>query len=334
MRGLRIVLVLVAIASASAADAHEQANFFDAISARVRRAVTSHDYAALGTMAENYRTADTRSPAGIAYLSTFYKWINYYVSHLDDCPDCAGRPEAFVANWLRQRPHDPAAIILEAKILTDRAGELRGDGEADTVPEAAWPQIDKDIELARQHMLAARRFADVDPEWFATMVEIALLDPASPDWVKLIFQEGVTRFPTYMPIYRAMATYLLPQSFGDYAEIDAMARAAAAAAVPEADGSYARIYRMVDEICDCTKPLREETAIDWPMMTRSMRAMVARFPDEWNFSTFARLSCEARDFVEARFYINQMHIRPEGYFVVGTDGQIACPVDATEFRPA
>ena len=325
VRGAVAAALLLTAAPAVADDAR----YFDEMRVRVQRAVVARDFTGLEALADGYRKTDPHTPSGVAYLSIYYRTLFWAIGALDPPKTAEGTvAQTFVATWLKQQPRGVVANIVNISRLVGRAGDLRGDGYADTVQPDHLPKIQALIGRAKVLLFNARPFAAVDPQWYAEAVDVALLDDQSPGWVEPIFREGARRFPMYMPLYRTMANYWLPQWYGDYALIDTMARDAAAAKVPEADGNYARIYRMVDESCGCAKPLRQKTEIDWNLMKRSMRAVVTRHPDSWNFSSFAKMSCEAGDVVEAQFYIGRMTGPVDPYFVRRSNGETSCPVDA------
>ena len=321
-----LLAVLFLVATSAAAD---DAKYFDEMQVRVKHAVEARDFDGLEAMAASYRKNSPHTPSGVAYLSMFYRMVFWTIGTLDPPHTPEGsNARHFVDSWLLQQPRGIAANIVSVGHLVGRAGDLRGGGYANTVPADALPKIQSLIALAKQRLFQARAFAAVDPQWYAEAVDVALLDEQSPGWVEPIFQEGAAHFPVYMPLYRSMIQYWLPQWYGSYKTIDTMAKRAALANTPEADGLYARIYRMLDESCGCSKPLREKTKIDWTLMKHSMRAVVARYPDSWNFSTFARISCEAGDIVEAQFFIARMKHPVDPYFTVSTNGETSCPANS------
>ena len=317
--------IMLAISGAGAA---ETSTYNDAMGARVQHLVDARDFAGLEAMAADFRTKKSRSDSGTEDLASFYKWSRTSLGKLDDCTHCAGQSDAFIADWLHAHPRDATANIVFVRSLLDRAFAIRGHGYADTVPDEAMPAIHALDERAYRHLLAVKPFVAVDPFWYVEMITTALLSGRSTDPTDQVFREGRTRFPGFLPIYRAMANHLLPQWFGSWEQIDAMAKAAVVAKSADGIGIYARIYRAMAEDYIAADKLRSETAIDWPLMVRSMRSFSAQYPATWNYDSFAHLSCAADDFVDAQYYFEKSRIS------IGGVGTVSCGVKPGAFKPA
>jgi hypothetical protein len=85
---------------------------------------------------------------------------------------------------------------------------------ADSVSNENFRAFDERIANAKKELMEAR---DLDrcPEWYASMLVVARAQSA--DWKEYdrIYDEGVEFEPTYYPLHREKATYLLPRWNGN-----------------------------------------------------------------------------------------------------------------------
>ncbi|MBV8971225.1 MAG: hypothetical protein JO290_02920 [Sphingomonadaceae bacterium] len=295
--------------------------------------VAARDFAGLDTLAREYRTTKSRDINGEENLHLFYRWLVHDLIAMTSCDGCDDKGTDFVHAWLARSPKDVVATITLGKIEVLHAFAVRGRGYADAVPPEVWPRVRELNGQAYQALMDAKSFASLDPEWYSTYLEAALIQQPPEAEVRATFNEGAKKFPGYLPIYESMTTYLLPEWNGDWKAVDALARAASSGPQDGNLGMYARIYRLIGRHCSCGRPLRTQTEIDWSLMKRSMRAWADRYPSEWNMVSFMRLSCDSDDYIEAQYFIGRrIALQTEAGQVVS--GVTACGVPPGRFKPA
>jgi hypothetical protein len=295
----------------ASADEHAEKDARDAIIARTEAAIAAEDFAALAAMDREFRSSRARTPGGTWNLRVFHLTLQWDLDEgLDAEGKCIYRRAPFIARWRAAEPQDPAAAITDAALLLDQAWCYRGDGYAADVPEEAWPKFRDTVARAAAVLESTRRNAAIDPEFYATEIR-AMRGWADDDALARLVAEASAREPAYEHTYTSAALSLLPQWGGSYAEVDALARAAAETAHDR--GLYARIYRELD---DCGCDILADAG-DWQTMKRSMSEVYARYPVRFNADYFAELSCRMGDGEEGRRYIRALHpeATAEGDFV-------------------
>ena len=277
-------------------EAAEQKPIIDAVKAAIDR----RDYAALNAMETEFRKTRSRTSSGIWKLSVFHWRVLAEISSKKG--DCQDRSADFFKGWIAASPDQPAPYIARAAALEDEAWCLRGDGFASSVSREAFEGFAAKVDEAGQLLADHRRIASVDPHYYAVMERIYIDDGASKADFKSLLEEGTAQEPDYHYLYFDAYRYYQPQWYGSDAEIDELARyAAARTARAEGLGMYARYYWFA---MDCKCSVRN--SMDWPTMKTAMRDVMDRYPSDWNAANFARISCDMRDYEEAANWLNRV----------------------------
>ncbi len=151
-------------------------------------------------------------------------------------------------------------------------------------------------------MTEHRNTASIDPHFYAVMARIYIDQGAQKADFKRLLDEATAREPDYHQLYFNASRYFQPQWYGSDAEVDEIARYAAARTIrAEGLGMYARIYWFA---LDCACPIRR--SIDWPTMKRAMGDVMTRYPSDWNAINFARMSCHMLDPDEAASWFSRV----------------------------
>jgi len=279
-----------------AGEAAEQRPIIDAVKAAIAR----RDYAALNAMESEFRTTRSRTSSGIWKLSVFHWRVLAELGPKNG--QCDDRSADFFKGWMAATPGQPAPYITRAAVLEDDAWCLRGDGVASTVTALAFGSFAAKVDEAAKVLTDHRAIAAIDPHYYAVMERIYIDQGAAKADFKRLLEEGTAREPDYHYLYFDAYRYYQPQWYGSDAEIDELARfAAARSASAEGLGMYARYYWFATD-CKCSI----QNSIDWPTMKAAMRDVMDRYPSDWNAANFARISCDMRDYEEAGTWLNRV----------------------------
>ncbi|MFC4314939.1 DUF4034 domain-containing protein [Steroidobacter flavus] len=203
--------------------------------------------------------------------------------------------EQQVRRWQQQYPESPTSHIAMSELYLELAWAYRGSGSAATVRKEAWEPFYKNVALARQNLEAHKAIAAVDPRWYEAMLIVARAQGWGRDEFYRLLEEALQREPCFYQTYFAAIQYLLPKWHGDAREIEAFARwAVDRTAQLEGEGMYARIYWYASQAQFRLK-LFERSEVVWPRMKQGFDDVVAKYPDTWNLSNYARFACLARD---------------------------------------
>jgi hypothetical protein len=258
----------------------------------IQKAVARRDFAALERMASDFRTSKARTTSGVWKLAIFHQQLLVEVGPSKGCD----KPSSNLSSdWLIRSPANPAAIVVRAAVIESDAWCLRGPGEADAVSRQAFQRFHAKADEAFRLLDDRKKEASVDPHFYAVMARIGIDQGFDKSDYRALLDEASARAPDYHYAYYEASRYYQPQWFGSLTEIEAMGRYAAERAGEYEQGMYARYYRYVFD-CRCDFM---ERSVDWPTMKQSMRAVMARYPTDWNAATFARISCAMKDGEEA-----------------------------------
>ena len=266
----------------------------------IKIAIDRRDYSALNAMETEFRKSRSRTGSGIWKLSVFHwRVLTELGPKKGNCDD---RSTDFFKRWIAAAPNQPAPYITRAAVLEDYAWCLRGDGFASSVSGQAFAGFAAKVDEAQKILADHRRIAAVDPHYYAVMERIYIDQGADKDDFKRLLDEGTAQEPDYHYLYFDAYRYYQPQWYGSDAEIDELARYAAARTTrAEGLGMYARYYW---HALNCKCAIRN--SIDWPTMKTAMRDVMDRYPSDWNAANFARISCEMRDYEEAGKWLNRV----------------------------
>ena len=291
---LVISMILSPAANSVAPPADEIAEQQTIISA-VKEAIHRQDYKALNRMENEFRQTRSRTGSGIWKLSVFHWRVLTELGPRGDEGQCDDRSTNFFQGWLAASPTEPAPYIARAAVLEVYAWCIRGSGYAHSVSEQAFERFGAKVDEARKILTEHRNIASVDPHYYAVMERIYIDQGAEKSDFNQLLDEATSREPDYHYLYFNAYRYFQPQWYGSDAEVDDLARyAAARTARAEGLGLYARFYWFALD-CNCAI----DRSIDWPTMKKAMRDVMARYPSDWNAANFARISCLMKDPKEA-----------------------------------
>ncbi|MFC6020036.1 hypothetical protein ACFP2T_28060 [Plantactinospora solaniradicis] len=151
--------------------------------------------------------------------------------------EAAAQNDAWLYDWLRSAPEDPAAVTIYAATLATRAGDARGDAPASrTSPE----QFRAFKELSDAAAVASRRAITLagphDPTPFIELLGAAFADGRvdTPEFRELL-AEAKRRDPYHFDLHLTVVSLLCQKWFGSHEQMFTAAREVAAAAPPGAN---------------------------------------------------------------------------------------------------
>ena len=262
----------------------------------------------LNALAEQSRRKTT--PSGDFLLPFFYQGLDDYARM--EAPALAIQPndarwQAMVAmaqDWIKQAP-SPSARIFLGKVYFDWAIAYRGDGFANDVPKQNWAPFFAKLKQARRVFEAEKADADVDPEWYRTMILIAREEQWPDRVASPLYEQALGKYPDYNYIYFELGASLQPQWGGNWKAFDQLARYAIEKTKnTEGASLYARMYWSIQGSCGCIA--LKDTAVDWHILKKGFRDLVQRHPSQWNTSAAAYFACMANDKEETKFWLQKI----------------------------
>jgi len=256
----------------------------------IQRSLETGEFAIVERMHDEFAQTKLRTTGGTWMIESVQWAFDAWFSSRDDA-----RIRKLFEDWKRALPESKLRPVAEAHMWQRTAWKARGGRVAGQTQQEA-------IEIFRERMAKAA----------AAVEDSAKSGAESPiwHWVRLIvagstgqpvarfdasFEEAVSRFPTYHPLYSTRINYLLPQWGGNYDQVDQFVEASVArTAATEGRSFYAWLYADIapkhsgDDFLTATR-------VSWPAMKASFEDLVRRYPDERNKAMFAAYACHARD---------------------------------------
>lgn len=236
------------------------------------------------------------------------------------------------ADWKEKLPAARLRPIAEAEMWQRVAWKARGEGFSGSTTREGQDLFLERLRKASQALEASAEVGKDSPIWYWVALIVAGSSGRPQAQFDALFDEAVTKFPTYLPLYLTRVNYLLPQWGGDYDKVDAFVQdAVKRTAATEGTSFYAWIYVDI---------LRKhqgdrffgETRASWPVMRESFEDMTKRYPDVLNRIVYATFACLARDRETTARLISQLPPEVElGNFARGisTDGCRRFAIDRT-----
>jgi hypothetical protein len=264
-----------------------------ALDSIVRKAVRDRDVAGLNAMETYFRTSRSRLPGGGWELEIFHTTLqNAFEKRWPDPGSCALSGVDFAKGWAEHDPDQPGPYLAEAAYRLAYAWCIRGDGPAHSVAKEAWAPFHQNVDAAYEVLTAHADVAKRDPEFYALMERIYTAQGRDDKTFQRLLDEASHREPYYYPIYFTAAWHAMPQWGGTGAEVDRIARyAAARTRAQDGAGTYVRVYWSLVN-CDCSI---EEFLIDRKLLSQAMDDVFKRAPSDWNAANLARIACHFRE---------------------------------------
>jgi hypothetical protein len=202
--------------------------------------------------------------------------------------------EATMARWAQVSPNSKLRPLAMAVRWEGDAWRARGGAYASETPGEAMQIFSERLRRATKALADAEPEGKNSPIWYWVALIVAGSSERPAAQFDALFDESVTRFPYYQPLYYTRMNYLLPQWGGDYEAVDRFVKAAVArTSATEGEAFYAWLY--MDVATKTRGDLFEVTLATWPRMKKGFEDMIARHPDPYNKNLFATWACRARD---------------------------------------
>ncbi|WP_171090138.1 hypothetical protein [Usitatibacter rugosus] len=202
--------------------------------------------------------------------------------------------EGYLRNWEQAVPDSKLLPVVKAMRWQRAAWRARGGGSSAATPEEAQQLFREGLAKAAKALKDSEVVGKETPLWYWTALIVAGSSGASTESFDALFDEAVTRFPTYHTLYYTRVNYLLPQWGGNFKRVDAFVQQSVQrTSASEGSAFYAWIY--IDVLQKINGDYLEVTAATWPKMKQSFEDLVSRYPDPWNRNLYATFACRARD---------------------------------------
>lgn len=176
------------------------------------------DFAWLEETMNRQRKTKERVEGSIWMLRASYSGVWQPDFYSDTASDTQWQAHfANLEKWKAAYPDSISARVAAAKSWAFYAWEGRGEGVAASVSEENFRLFNERTARAKQELLESRNLARC-PEWYDAMLAVALAESADRTEFDRIYNEGVKFEPTYWPLHREKAVYLLPRWHGEEGE--------------------------------------------------------------------------------------------------------------------
>ncbi|MDL5055520.1 DUF4034 domain-containing protein [Oscillatoria laete-virens NRMC-F 0139] len=160
---------------------------------------------------------DARNSDGTWKMTNFFRAI---LKSFNNEPSHYEKILAITRRWQNSHPSSMTARLVEAKILIDLAWEARGSGYANTVTGDGWKSFHTLLDAAHKVLIEAATLPGSNPEYYNVLLNIAHAQGYSRDEFEKIFDEAVSKWPSYIPYYEIKSYYLMPRWYGRKGELE------------------------------------------------------------------------------------------------------------------
>lgn len=270
-------------------------------------AIKASDFAALDKMAEHFRSTRALTLSGTWKLSRFYDTLEGDLTRKDQLKACKNpQSEDFFRRWIAHSPKEPAAHIMSARLGRQMAWCIRGGAYVRNVPEQDMQAFVRLTEQTYRQLNSVRAFAAKDPQFFVGMINLYPdVGANKSDFMDLI-NEAINAEPYYYDIYFAARRFFEEKWLGDVGDLQRFDRyVTEATEAGVGKSTYARIHWVEKGGLMSGDPAYLE-GVDWPTWREGMRDIATKYPDDWNLSNFAKISCDVGKHAEAKFFFERM----------------------------
>jgi len=287
-----LVLLALALCATCASAIEETQKRIDAIDATVHAALAARRFVQINDLAGEMLRNRSRLADGrweLTYL------MSAVVSGLPPRDSAAWQARLkLVDDWIALTPRDATPYLAKANVLVAYAWDARGSGWASSVDEDGWRLFRERLAAAQQVLESSSAISRTSPDWYETMLTVALgLSWPEPAYTRL-FNEAVQREPTYYFFYFNAAQYFLPRWQGRPGDLARFVdEAVARTQSKEGQTLYARIYWSL--LWAFENQTFAPGRADWPRMRQGFQDILRTYPDNWNANAFAFYACMAED---------------------------------------
>jgi hypothetical protein len=275
----------------------------------VINAFKSSDFKKLESMADMYRSQETKTSSGVWKLTFYYFGLSDYAHWTTRYPNSIWKQAKInTEDWIKAYPTSPAPYIAQSILLDSLAySQITRSKKGKTTSG----DINRFKEIMKQNLtflLDNKKIAAKDPHWYVNMIRVATaLKWDEPKYMHLV-DEAVENYPLYLQIYFAGVDYYSPKFGGNIKSMEKFARYAVKHTQDKIGmAMYARIYWAAIQSW-----FRKEVwaVIHWDDFKQGIDDVLSHYPDEWNLNNFALFACLKGDSEKANELITQLTSEP------------------------
>lgn len=285
----------------------------------IAKIARTDDFVFLENVIDQYRTKEMRTPAGDWKLNTVYFPFNLLGRERRTPDEFYAEKVNALKPWFKLFPDSPSPYIAKAKIMHSYAWVVRGNAPSAKVSKDAWAPYINTLDEVEMYLRQTKDISSKDPEWYSIMLDVYNEKSVSDKYFDEIYEEGVSKYPEYNPIFLSAVIHSLPKWGGNIKDIETLADEAVVRTY-ETNGMemYVVFYRYLARQLSNYNIFYESYA-DWPKMKQGIKDTLSRYPDPWNINHFAYFSCQAADKEMTAELLKQIEepyegVWPEGHF--------------------
>ena len=207
--------------------------------------------------------------------------------------------EAFgrTSDWRRVVKDSVAADLVEAMLFRTWAWSVRGHGYANSVSTQAWALFAHRTEMAAATLKDTADRASANPLWYQLSLSVGRDQSLGVDDLRAIFDQGIARFPQYLPLYGEMLRISMPRWGGSYEKVNQLITdASAKSSIDSGQELYARLYWMYSSLEDDDIDIFTDASANWQTMKQGFKALINRYPtSDVVLNAFEKFACIGED---------------------------------------
>lgn len=287
---LSIIISLPIIAKASSMNIHSFNQDVNTIAGMYEYKL-NENFAALDTQINKWNNPEERDQDGLWKLLSTTHWGGCYGSHWQESLQ-------FYQKWLKFNPESAGAATAESRCWIDAAWAIRGGKYNPSDDPVAMNIFTPRIEKAEQILKDSKKFSASNPLWYLLYLDLAISTKRDDKFIESIFNEGITKFPSFQELYFLMTKHWAARS-GEKANWQKVNEVInqAVTLTSNSDGisNYARLYSWIAYRQSLELNIFQDGLISWPKMRESYEDLVRRYPSPNNLNDFAVYACRAGD---------------------------------------
>jgi hypothetical protein len=153
------------------------------------------------------------------------------------------------------------------------------------------------IAMAEGVLEDIRARSEDEPLWYTLFVNVKLDLGQTRGDIKSVFDDGISRYPDFLPLYRAVLRAFMPRWGGSYERVNELIDAAALRRDPAAGAQiYARLYWVYASLEGDDIDIFTESRASWPRISEGFDLMLKQYPNsDYLINIYAYMACRAGD---------------------------------------
>lgn len=264
--------------------------------ADVRAMLDADQFDRLDALSDEVNRTKARFPGGDWKSSRFQQALEAPVGGADASDLEWNLLIARLKVWRDRRPDSMAAAIALTDAATGYGWKARGTGFNRSVTTEGRRLLGARLALADGVLADVARRASPTPEWYRAMIDSGRVRGWDRRQVTDLFERAEAVEPRYLPVYSAMAKYLMPRWFGKEGEWERFAESSAQR-LGDREGAvvYSSIAWQLSTMYS-GHVFFEENRVSWPLVKQGFVAREALYGASLrNLNAFCELAGSAGD---------------------------------------